>query len=133
MQLEIERTALEQGEGRRLGKARREAIERELAELRERGRRDEGAVAGREGRRSSAVPDAQGAARAGATREAERAEREATSQRAAELRYGEIPELERALAEAEAALGRADDAGFLKEEVTGRTSPRSSRAGPASP
>ena len=38
-----------------------------------------------------------------AHREAERAEREADLQRAAELRYGEIPELEAALAEAEAA------------------------------
>src|SRR5205807_3685118 len=52
--------------------------------------------------------------------EAERAEREADLQRAAELRYGEIPELERKLAEHEAAeRERADGAGpmFLKEEV----------------
>ena len=51
-----------------------------------------------------------------AHREAERAEREANLQRAAELRYGEIPELERTLREAEAST---DGAGrtFLKEEV----------------
>src|SRR5687767_6153192 len=50
-----------------------------------------------------------------AHRDAERAEREADLQRAAELRYGEIPELDRELAEAEE---RTDgDGGFLKEEV----------------
>ena len=51
-----------------------------------------------------------------AHREAERAERDADLQRAAELRYGEIPELERALNEAE---GSTDGVGrtFLKEEV----------------
>jgi ATP-dependent Clp protease ATP-binding subunit ClpB len=50
-----------------------------------------------------------------AHREAERAERETDLQRAAELRYGEIPELERELGEAES---RTDgNAGFLKEEV----------------
>src|SRR5215208_2477592 len=46
----------------------------------------------------------------------ELAERDADLQRAAELRYGEIPELERRLAAAEE---RSDgDAGFLQEEVT---------------
>jgi ATP-dependent Clp protease ATP-binding subunit ClpB len=51
-----------------------------------------------------------------AHREVERAERDADLQRAAELRYGEIPELEKALEEAE----RANDGekGFLQEEVT---------------
>jgi ATP-dependent Clp protease ATP-binding subunit ClpB len=56
--------------------------------------------------------------------EAERAEREADLQRAAELRYGEIPELEKQLAEHEGqdagdegAAGRAGGAQFLKEEV----------------
>ena len=52
--------------------------------------------------------------------EAERAEREANLQRAAELRYGEIPELERKLAEHEVAeRERAGGEGpvFLKEEV----------------
>jgi ATP-dependent Clp protease ATP-binding subunit ClpB len=50
--------------------------------------------------------------------EAERAEREADLQRAAELRYGEIPELEKQLAAAEASEG-APDGGvqFLKEKV----------------
>src|SRR6185437_13257856 len=63
--------------------------------------------------------------------EAERAEREANLQRAAELRYGEIPELEKQLAEHEAAErergeseataggggGGAGGPQFLKEEV----------------
>ena len=61
-------------------------------------RRDEGAVAGREGgdrRASQALKERLEQAH----REVERAEREADLQRAAELRYGEIPELERELAE----------------------------------
>src|SRR5438067_12420814 len=52
--------------------------------------------------------------------EFERAEREANLQRAAELRYGEIPELERKVAELEAEEHeRADGSGpvFLKDEV----------------
>ena len=50
-----------------------------------------------------------------AHRDVERAEREADLQRAAELRYGEIPELEKELAGAEE---RTDgNAGFFKEEV----------------
>src|SRR5204862_4658929 len=46
--------------------------------------------------------------------EAERAEREADLQRAAELRYGEIPELEKQI---EAAEATPRDATYLKEEV----------------
>src|SRR5204862_5382713 len=46
--------------------------------------------------------------------EAERAEREADLQRAAELRYGEIPELEKQIDTAEATPREAT---FLKEEV----------------
>src|SRR4029077_15639279 len=52
--------------------------------------------------------------------EAERAEREADLQRAAELRYGEIPELERKLAEHESAereKSGGESPVFLKEEV----------------
>src|SRR5204862_182517 len=51
-----------------------------------------------------------------AQREAERAERETDLQRAAELRYGEIPDLERALEEAESRAG-GGDVRFFKEEV----------------
>src|SRR5439155_20980246 len=52
--------------------------------------------------------------------DAEQAEREANLQRAAELRYGEIPELEKRVAELEEAeRERADGEGpvFLKDEV----------------
>ena len=51
--------------------------------------------------------------------EAEKAERDADLQRAAELRYGEIPALEKQLAEAEAtrAARRTGGAQFLKERV----------------
>ncbi|MEA2404320.1 MAG: ATP-dependent Clp protease ATP-binding subunit ClpB [Thermoleophilaceae bacterium] len=50
-----------------------------------------------------------------AHRDVERAQRDADLQRAAELKYGEIPDLERALADAEESTD--GDAGFLKEEV----------------
>ncbi|MEJ7716587.1 MAG: AAA family ATPase [Thermoleophilaceae bacterium] len=49
--------------------------------------------------------------------EAERAERDADLQRAAELRYGEIPDLERRLAAAEEADAADESPRFLKEEV----------------
>ncbi len=49
----------------------------------------------------------------------ERATREGDLQRAAEIRYGRIPELERGLAEAEERLGKLQaDGAMLKEEVT---------------
>ena len=65
MQLEIERQALAK-EKDDASVARREAIERELAELREQLGRDEGAVAGARRTRSTRVARAQGAPRAGA-------------------------------------------------------------------
>ncbi len=112
MQLEIERQALEQ-ETDEASVGRRDAIERELAELREqstemkaRWQSEKDAI--------TAVSDLKEKLEA-AHREAERAERESDLQRAAELRYGEIPELQKAIEEAEQ---RTDgNAGFLKEEV----------------
>jgi ATP-dependent Clp protease ATP-binding subunit ClpB len=112
MQLEIEQQAL-QKEKDAASVERREAIERELADLRERS----GAMKAQ----WQGEKDAIGAVRDvkeqldRAHREVERAEREADLQRAAELKYGEIPDLERALADAEA--GTNGGAGFLKEEV----------------
>ena len=55
-----------------------------------------------------------------ADREAERAERDADLERAAKLRYGEIPELEKIVAEREARLAElhADGGSMLAEEVT---------------
>jgi ATP-dependent Clp protease ATP-binding subunit ClpB len=121
MQLEIELTSLRK-EKDESASARRAAIETELAELRERSaamtaqwEAEKQALQG-----VSATKERLEAARL----EAERAEREADLQRAAELRYGEIPELERALAEHESAererTAGGDGAGapqFLKDEV----------------
>src|ERR671915_535300 len=112
MQLEIERQALEK-ETDEASVARREAIERELADLRE----QSNAMKAEWQREKAAISQVREIKEAleQAHREAERAEREADLQRAAELRYGEIPDLERELGEAEA---RTDgNSGFLKEEV----------------
>ncbi|MDQ3588273.1 MAG: ATP-dependent chaperone ClpB [Actinomycetota bacterium] len=127
-QLEIEQQALKK-ETDEPGVGRREALERELADLRER--------AGAMKARWQAEKDAITAVRKikekleQAHRDAERAERESDLQRAAELRYGEIPELEAELVEAEGATdsrsareerspsaGRASTGPFLKEEVS---------------
>jgi len=113
MQLEIEQQALSK-ESDAASVARREAIEREVAELRE--QRD-AMKAEWEQEKSSidAISDVKKRLDE-AQREAERAERDTDLQRAAELRYGEIPELERALEEAES-HGGGGDVRFFKEEV----------------
>ncbi len=112
MQLEIEQQALskESDEG---SVKRRESIERELAELRE--QRD-AMKAEWEQEKSSidAISDLKTRLDE-AQREAERAERETDLQRAAELRYGVIPELEQSLEQAESQSG--GDVRFFKEEV----------------
>ncbi len=109
MQLEIELTSLSK-ETDDASAERREAIERELAELRERSaamkaqwQNEKQAIQG-VGELKARLEEAR--------TEAERAERDADLQRAAELRYGEIPELEKQLAELEASEHeRAADAG----------------------
>jgi ATP-dependent Clp protease ATP-binding subunit ClpB len=113
-QLEIELQALKK-ETDDASVARREAIERELADLRERSaamkaewQSEKDAI--------TAIRDIKEQLDE-AHREAERAEREADLQRAAELRYGRIPELERQLAEAESRADSGDGNKFLKEEV----------------
>ena len=111
-QLEIEHQALK-AETDAASAERREAIERELAELRERS----GAMKAQWQAEKDVIAAVQEVKERleQARAEAERAERDADLQRAAELRYGELPDLERRLGEAEAASdGRA---GFLKEEV----------------
>jgi ATP-dependent Clp protease ATP-binding subunit ClpB len=129
MQLRIELESLRK-EKDEASKARRAAIESELQELEQRSaemkaqwQQEKDAIKG-----VSETRERLEAARA----EAERAEREADLQRAAELRYGEIPELERQLAGHESAeRERAQDGAggvdgppattaapqFLKEEV----------------
>jgi len=114
MQLEIELQALSK-ESDEASVNRRDAIERELAELRE--QRD-AMKAEWEQEKSSidAISDLKKRLDE-AQREAERAERDTDLQRAAELRYGEIPELERALEQAESQAGGGGDVRFFKEEV----------------
>src|SRR5829696_1487208 len=112
-QLEIERQAMAK-ESNEASVARREAIEQELADLREQSAEMK-AQWQSEKEAITAVREVKERLEQ-AHREAERAERDADLGRAAELRYGEIPELERTLREAEAST---DGAGrtFLKEEV----------------
>jgi ATP-dependent Clp protease ATP-binding subunit ClpB len=117
MQLRIELESLRK-EKDDASKARREAIESErselearAAEMREQWEREKQAIAG-----ISEAKERLEAARS----EMERAEREADLQRAAELRYGEIPELERKIAEYESEereRGAGQAPVFLKEEV----------------
>jgi ATP-dependent Clp protease ATP-binding subunit ClpB len=112
MQLEIELTSLSK-ESDDASAERREVIERELAELRERSaamkaqwQSEKDAIQG-----VSALKEHLDEAR----REAERAQREADLERASELLYQDIPELERKLAERETHDG--EEPVFLKEEV----------------
>jgi ATP-dependent Clp protease ATP-binding subunit ClpB len=116
-QLEIEREALKK-ESDDASKARLEALEAELAELRE----SSAEMKARWQNEKEAI-EAIKAAKARleeAGREAERAEREADLEGAAKLRYGEIPELEKTLAEQEARLAElhAESGSMLTEEVT---------------
>jgi ATP-dependent Clp protease ATP-binding subunit ClpB len=122
MQLEIELTSLRK-EKDEASQERREAIESELAELRARS----GEMRAQWEKEKQAIQGVRETKERleQARVEAERAEREANLQRAAELRYGEIPELERQLAEHEAAErakgdgedGEPEAPQFLKEEV----------------
>ncbi len=112
LQLEIELTSLAH-ETDEASVERREAIERELGDLRERSSamKAEWQAEKDEIHKVQAVKERLEQAH----RELERAEREADLERAAQLRHGEIPELQRQLQEAEQVEPRA--ARFLKEEV----------------
>jgi ATP-dependent Clp protease ATP-binding subunit ClpB len=116
-QLEIEREALKK-EKDEASKSRREAIEAELADLRERSSE----MKARWQNEKSAIEAIKSAKSEleEAAREAERAERDADLERAAELRYGRIPELERTVSEQEAKLAELhrDGGSMLTEEVT---------------
>ncbi|HUA74943.1 MAG TPA: AAA family ATPase [Solirubrobacteraceae bacterium] len=116
MQLKIELESLRK-EKDDAAKQRREAIEAELSELEARSAEmkrqweaEKQAISG-----ISETKERLDAART----EMERAEREGNLQRAAELRYGEIPELERKVAEYESAERERNGEApvFLKEEV----------------
>jgi ATP-dependent Clp protease ATP-binding subunit ClpB len=112
LQLEIELTSLG-SETDDASVERREAIERELGDLRERS-------SAMKAEWQAEKDDIEKVQRIKerleqAHRELERAEREADLERAAQLRHGEIPELQRQLEDAEEAEPR--EARFLKEEV----------------
>jgi ATP-dependent Clp protease ATP-binding subunit ClpB len=116
-QLEIEREALKK-EKDEASKDRREAIEAELADLRERSsemkarwQNEKGAIDQIKSAKAE-LDEAQ--------RELERAERDADLERAAELRYGRIPELESTVSEQEAKLAELhrDGGSMLTEEVS---------------
>jgi ATP-dependent Clp protease ATP-binding subunit ClpB len=112
LQLEIERASLDQ-ETDEASAERLDALERELADLKERSagmtaewQAEKDAIGGVQEVRERLEQ---------AHRELERAEREANLEQAARLRHGEIPELQRQLAEREE---RTDGkAGFLREVV----------------
>jgi ATP-dependent Clp protease ATP-binding subunit ClpB len=116
-QLEIEREAMKK-ETDEASKARLGALEAELAELAEsfnemnaRWQNEKGAI--------DSINEAKVRLEE-AGREAERAEREADLERAAKLRYGDIPELEKEVAEEEARIAElhAGAASLLSDEVT---------------
>jgi ATP-dependent Clp protease ATP-binding subunit ClpB len=116
-QLEIEREALKKESDEASG-ARLEALEGDLANLREeatelrtRWQNEKEPI--------EAIKEAK-AKLEEARREAERAEREADLERAAKLRYGEIPELEKTVAEQEARLAELHGGGstMLADKVT---------------
>jgi ATP-dependent Clp protease ATP-binding subunit ClpB len=114
-QLEIEQHALAK-EKDEASVARREALERELADLRERSNEMKAHWQG-EKEAIDAIRHAKEQLEQ-AHREAERAERDADLERAAQLRYGEIPELETLVADQEARLRELQsDRTMLKEEV----------------
>jgi ATP-dependent Clp protease ATP-binding subunit ClpB len=118
-QLEVERQALKR-ERDAVSTERREVIDRELADLREKlsGMKarwhDEKTRIGRIRSIKERVEHAR--------TEAERAEKEAALQRAAELRYGEIPKLEAELRSEKEALDELQrDGAMLNEEVDEET------------
>jgi ATP-dependent Clp protease ATP-binding subunit ClpB len=111
-QLEIEQVAVAKDD---TAVERREEIERELAELREQ-------AAGMRAQWEREKEQAEGMGKvherlAEARSELERAERELDYQRAAELRHGEIPELERKLEEADSRAPNEEPPVYLREHV----------------
>ncbi|HSC58385.1 MAG TPA: ATP-dependent chaperone ClpB [Gemmatimonadales bacterium] len=115
VQLEIERQALLK-EKDRSARERREALERELAQLREESagmkaqwQAEKDAIQGMRGKKEELEA---------LRTQVDQATRSGDLQKAAELRYGRIPALERELAEGEKRLGEIQQgAKYLKEEV----------------
>ncbi len=116
LQLEIEKTSLAKEEDQ-ASKDRLAALDRELAELQERAAGMKAEWQAEKDRIAGADEVRQ---RLGeAHRELERATREGDLERAAQLRHGEIPELEHRLEQAQAAADEeaGATAGFFKEHV----------------
>jgi ATP-dependent Clp protease ATP-binding subunit ClpB len=118
MQLEIEREALRK-EKDAAARERRDALERELTELREKSAgmkaqwQREKETLGKVGRLTQQIEEARV--------QAEQASRTGDLGKAAEITYGRIPQLEREMREAEAQMAAASDHGgpqFLHQEVT---------------
>ncbi len=115
LQLEIQRQALLK-EKDRAGVERREAVEKEIAELREQSagmkaqwQAEKAAIQGLQARKAEVEQ---------LRTEVEQASRRGDLQKAAELRYGRIPELEQAIAAEEKRLVEIQrSARYLKEEV----------------
>jgi ATP-dependent Clp protease ATP-binding subunit ClpB len=116
-QLEIERQAL-QKEKDKASRERLKALEKDLAELREKSAgmkaqwQQEKETLGAVGKITQQIEQARN--------DAERATRAGDLQKAAEITYGQIPQLERQMREAEQKLASRQGGGarFLKEEVT---------------
>jgi ATP-dependent Clp protease ATP-binding subunit ClpB len=115
VQLEIERQALLK-EKDKAGVERREAVEAEISELRE---RSSGMKAQWQAEKSAIGEIQQIKSEIDSLRsEVDQATRRGDLQRAAELQYGRIPQLEQRLREDERKLGEAQEkAQYLKEEV----------------
>jgi ATP-dependent Clp protease ATP-binding subunit ClpB len=117
VQLEIEREALRKEKDAE-SKARREALERELSDLRERASsmkaqwQREKETLGAVGKLKQQIDEARS--------QAEQATRAGDLGRAAEITYGTIPQLEQKMREAEQQLASRQDGGarYLHEEVT---------------
>ncbi|HEU0192673.1 MAG TPA: AAA family ATPase [Gaiellales bacterium] len=116
IQLEIEQAAMEK-ETSESAVERRESLAEELANLRE---QLDGMKAGWESERQAIQAVQELKARIEETRaDAERAQRDADLQRAAELTYGDLPRLEKDLAEATEGLAELQAGSpMLKEEVS---------------
>ena len=114
MQLEIELTSL-RNETDAAGIKRREVLEKEAAELREEGKELQARYEN-EKQSISALRDCREALDL-AKGQLEKAERSYDLERAAELRHGIIPKLEKQLADAENAIHSANSSRMLKEEV----------------
>ena len=115
MRLEIEETALKK-EKDKASKERLEALRQELADL----RAEADAMKAQWENEKSTIDQVRGLRESLelARQEAEKAEREYDLERVAKLRHGNIPDLERQLEEAEAAMAEREAGTLLREEVT---------------